>query len=258
MEYTWIDSTTGGESTVGTSQSAVFTVAAGNTPTVTIPAFPSYSTAANIYLSSANATAGSGNETLYISSLAAVTTLLSNNLWNNNTVAQSAAPSPPTTNNLSTPIPKVTFPALQTNNLARNLYATSAGGGTGTEVLYLRGVTANTTYMSTAATTGSFAAALPTANSTAPNTRQIENIRAVENNQFDMVYRRARQLAYNFLHGDPVTQPDMMKKLTDFQMAVLMMNTVCNEMLTLIDANPGHFQTVQTGIGTPITKRTWP
>lgn len=41
-------------------------------------------------------------------------------------------------------IPRVTFPTLQTGNVARNVYLTLAGGATGTEVLYADGITAST------------------------------------------------------------------------------------------------------------------
>lgn len=60
--YTIIDIASGQESGIGTTESAVFTVANGNIPTVTI-AFPSYGTLANIYVTPTNGAAGS--EVLY-------------------------------------------------------------------------------------------------------------------------------------------------------------------------------------------------
>ena len=50
VAYTWLDTLTGRETTVGTSASLPFTVAAGNIPTVTLPALPAWAASMNLYL----------------------------------------------------------------------------------------------------------------------------------------------------------------------------------------------------------------
>ena len=60
-------------------------------------------------------------------------------------------------------IPQVTFAALQAGNVARNVYVGTASGG---EVLYASGVTAGTLNLSAAIPTNSYAASVPTVNTT--------------------------------------------------------------------------------------------
>ncbi len=129
VKYTWLDSSNNGETT-GSPESAQFIIVAGNIPQVTLSALPSWASAANIYLTPANG--ASGTETLYASGVTGVSYSLS--------IARSVSSTPPVpvTNGTSTTIPQVTFPALQSGNIARNIYLTPPGGASGSESLYLR------------------------------------------------------------------------------------------------------------------------
>lgn len=96
--YTWVDSW--GETTIGTSVSAVFTVSAGNVPRVTIPSLPSGASSANIYLSNTNGTNSSLK--LFTTGVSTTTSDLSNATWHGGvTFANGTAP--PTTNSTEGP-----------------------------------------------------------------------------------------------------------------------------------------------------------
>jgi hypothetical protein len=69
VKYTWMS--VSGETTGGTSESAQFTVAAGNVPRVTIPALPANATGAKIYLTAAGG--ASNSERLYAAGVTATT-----------------------------------------------------------------------------------------------------------------------------------------------------------------------------------------
>jgi hypothetical protein len=71
--YTWYDGA--GETTMGTSESATFTISAGNIPQMTIPALPTGVCQANIYLTLAGGAAGT--ETLYMTGVTGTTVNLS-------------------------------------------------------------------------------------------------------------------------------------------------------------------------------------
>lgn len=69
VAYSW--TTAHGETTRGTSESAQFTVAAGNIPRVTIPSLPAGAAAANIHLTAAGG--ASGSSTLYATGVTGTT-----------------------------------------------------------------------------------------------------------------------------------------------------------------------------------------
>jgi len=85
VAYTWIDTLSGQEtadnqpggygSAGGASESAQFTVAAGNIPQVTLPALPAWASSANIYLTPAGGAKGS--EVLYATGIMGTTVNLS-------------------------------------------------------------------------------------------------------------------------------------------------------------------------------------
>jgi methionine-rich copper-binding protein CopC len=77
VSYSWLNQD--GESTVGTSRSAQFTVVAGNIPQVTIPSLPTGATGANIYLTEAGG--ASGSETLYKHEVSSTTVDLDSAEW---------------------------------------------------------------------------------------------------------------------------------------------------------------------------------
>ncbi len=153
---------------------------------------------------------------------------------------------------------KVTLPALQTNNLARNIYLTGANGATGSEVKYLTGVTATTAFLSAAATTGSGATAMPKASTTGPGGDVVRFVRSWEDNRPQEIYNRARQVVYTFLAGDPVNEGEVIANFQEAHAAIATLYTAMNEIGTLIDANPGTIAPITTGIGGIGFKRTWP
>jgi hypothetical protein len=77
VSYSWINQD--GETTVGTSRSASFTVVAGNIPQVTLPSLPSGALSANVYLTEAGGAAAS--ETLYREGVTGTTTDLDTATW---------------------------------------------------------------------------------------------------------------------------------------------------------------------------------
>jgi hypothetical protein len=77
IAYTWVNQD--GETTIGTSESATFTVVAGNIPVVTIPSLPTGARNANLYLTAAGG--ASGSETLYKKGITATTASLNSATW---------------------------------------------------------------------------------------------------------------------------------------------------------------------------------
>jgi len=59
VAYSWIDSASGCETAVGSSQSTQFTVSSGDIPQVTIPALPAWALSASIYLTAAGGASSS-------------------------------------------------------------------------------------------------------------------------------------------------------------------------------------------------------
>ena len=112
--------------------------------------------------------------------------------------------SPPSTNTTTTNIPKITaFPALQTGNLARNIYLTPPNGASGSEVLYYRESTASTFLFRARPPGSNYAIAPPSANTTGYATLDFQLIRAAKDGNLEDVYRRLRQLIYDWNHGRP-------------------------------------------------------
>jgi hypothetical protein len=247
--YTWLDSNNGGETTAS-PESAAFTIAAGNIPQVTLSSLPQWASGANIYLTAANA--ASGTETLYARAVTSSTYALA--------ASRSVAtpPAPPTTNGTSTSIPLVTFPALQPGNIARSIYLTLPGGVNGTEHLYIRGVVTATFNLALAAPGSNFGVSTPRANSTAWATRTYEMVRSVKDGNLASVYRHLRQTIYDYNRGTPAAQGDVLSNLAQTHAVFALLTQLCSEVGTLIEANPGHISSVNTGIGTTAFVRSWP
>jgi hypothetical protein len=248
-KYTWLDSNNGGE-TPASPESSQFTVAAGNIPQITLPSLPSWASAANIYLTAANGT--SGTETLYAPLITSSTYALS--------VARSVATTaaPPLANGTSTSVPQVTFPSLQVGNIARNIYLTSPGGTSGSEQLYVRGVTTPTYSFAIAAPGANYAVTAPRANTTAWATRTYEMVRSIKDGNLDSVYRHLRQTIYDYNRGTPSAQLDVLSELARTHAVFALLAQLCSEVGTLIEANPGHLHPKTTGIGTSALVRSWP
>ena len=254
-KFTYVDSNLNylgafGETTAGTE--FTFTQTAGSEPIITINdgGLPSWASGRNLYLTPAGG--GSGNEVLAFTGITGTTYTISAN------PAASTTP-PPAVNTTSSTIPKITaFPPLQTGNSARNIYLTAAGGASGSEVLYAREQTGSTFTFSTAIPGSNYAVALPTANTTAYAVLDYQMLRSAKDGNFEDVYRRLRALIYDFNHGSPVRHAAMLTNLKRVHNVFAVLAQLCTEMGTLIDANAGHINYSQTGIGCSGQKRTWP
>ncbi len=83
-------------------------------------------------------------------------------------------------------------------------------------------------------------------------------IRAVKDGNLQDVYRRLRQLIYEWNHGSPIPSAQAIANLKRVHNAFVVLAQLCSEMGTLIDANPGHINVSRTGIGNAVSARTWP
>jgi hypothetical protein len=155
-------------------------------------------------------------------------------------------------------VPTVTFPTLQAGNTARNVYLTPAGGASGSETLYAEGITAGTYGLSVVAPSNSFAIAPPATNTTGLTTTKLQLIRYAKTGQFQKVWNFLHQVVAVFNQGEPATYQDIVMKLHDVHSTFVLMAQLCAEAGALIDANPGHFARISTGIGGAKTQRTWP
>jgi hypothetical protein len=162
-------------------------------------------------------------------------------------------------------IPQVTFAALQAGNNARNLYVGTASGG---EVLYASGVTAGTLNLSAAVPTNSYAVPVPTVNTTGlmstngsggvVGNQKLAGLRACERGRLQSVWANLAWLMSQFNRGEPAAFSDVVTKLRDAHAVFALLTQLCAEVGTLIDANPGHFTRISTGIGGQKTVRQWP
>ena len=138
---------------------------------------------------------------------------------------------PPTVNTTSTNIPKITaFPALQTNNTARNIYLSPPGGGTGSELLFSEGVTASTFTFSgvqpAAGAGGSIAVPPPSTNTTALSTQKISMLRSFEKGNLQQVANQSSNLIKRFNSGDPIKFSEVTGKNRDSQVLFTALRSV--------------------------------
>lgn len=162
-------------------------------------------------------------------------------------------------------IPQVTFAALQPGNTARNVYVGTASGA---ETLYASGVATSTYNLSAAQPTNSYAVPVPTVNTTGltdtnsttgvVGNKRLSNLRAVEKGRLQNVWDNLVQVVGDFNRGEPVTFNNIVTKLRDAHTTFSALAELCGEIGTLVDANPGHFTAVTTGIGGQKTVRQWP
>lgn len=124
VKYTW--TTRYGETTAGTSESSVFTVAAGNIPRVTIPSLPANATGANIYLTT-GLTGTTNTETQYAFGITATTADLA-------LTARSDGLAPPTVNR--TPAPLITMIKTFTNSTTCTLADAATTTVSNAEVMF--------------------------------------------------------------------------------------------------------------------------
>jgi hypothetical protein len=168
----------------------------------------------------------------------------------------------------STNIPQFTFPSLQTGNVARNLYLGTVNGTTGGPYfLYATGITTTTYNAAAAAPSNSYAVNPPTVNNTAFTYtdangngmfKVLEYLRLFEDGRPSRVYLDLREMVDQFLRGEPMTFSGATMKLRHAHTTFAMLSTLCAEIGTLFDANPGTLTTAATGIGGRKGVRTQP
>jgi len=155
-------------------------------------------------------------------------------------------------------IPQVTFPPLQTGNVARSVYLTPPGGAPGSELLYARDISAGTFNLTVAAPATNYASPPPTTNSTVWSARAVAYARAARANDLERVYEELRQLISDFNEGRPMIHAHAIAKLREIHGVFALLDHLCAEVGTLIDANPGHLASLPTGIGGVTPRRVWP
>ena len=260
FSYTWVDAN-GGETTPGTSEVAsAVTIAATNTLTVTFnDTFPGWAKSRNLYLTAVGGI--SGSETLYATGIAGTATTYACNsaLWVNGTVASTAAKAVPATSTAPVGVPQVTFPALQTGNIGRNVYVTAPGGASGTETLYATGASSLTFDMAIAVPTNSAKFVVPpTTNSTAYSKNKLEKLRAAKDGNLQNVYKSFRDDWRNAFKGDAMPAVAGVMKLRDAHLVFLYLAQLASEGAVSLDANPGTFSYGTSPIGNVSLKRVWP
>jgi hypothetical protein len=164
--------------------------------------------------------------------------------------------------------PQFTFPSLKTGNDARNLYLGAVGGSTGGPyTLYASGITTTTYTAAAAAPTNSYAAAPTTLNTTGLTyvdgsgstvNKPLELLRSAKDGNLEDAYRFAREVVTDFNRGEPVSFMGAIAKLRHAHVVFAMLDTLCSEMGTLIDANAGTLGRGTNQIGNSKVKRTWP
>jgi hypothetical protein len=162
-------------------------------------------------------------------------------------------------------VPQVTFAALRAGNTARNVYV---GTTSGVEALYASGITAGTCNLSAPISTSSYAVPVPTVNttgltSTSSSTGVVTNqkltaLRACEKGRLQGVWDNLAGLISQFNRGEPASFGNVVAKLRDAHTTFALLTQVCAEVGALIDANPGRFANISTGIGGQKTVRKWP
>jgi hypothetical protein len=162
-------------------------------------------------------------------------------------------------------IPQVTLAPLQAGNAARNLYVGTASGG---EILYASGISAGTFNLSASLPANSYGVPVPTVNTTgltgtsgaggALGNQKLAGLRACERGRLQSVWTNLAWLISQFNRGEPVAFSDVVSKLRDAHTVFALLTQLCAEMGTLIDANPGRFTHVPTGVGGQRTVRQWP
>ncbi len=155
-------------------------------------------------------------------------------------------------------IPVLTFPALQAGNVARSVYLTPAGGASGTEVLYARDVTTNTFALAAAAPGSNYASPPPLVNTTIFTALNFDLVRAPRRMKLDRAFARLRQIVVDFNEGRPMVHAQEIANFRAMHGLFALLDQLCKEIGTLMDANPGHINPTTTSIGGVTPRRTWP
>ena len=150
----------------------------------------------------------------------------------------------------------VTFPSLQTGNISRNTYLGTSSSGP--FLLAASGTTASTVTFLAPPATNSYAIAPPTVNTTGftytdsnsnVHGKRLELIRSCKDGNLEDAFRYLRQVVYDFNHGNAMSFGGTISRLRDAHVVFAMLDTLCSEMGTLIDANAGTLGTTTDTIG---------
>lgn len=152
-------------------------------------------------------------------------------------------------------IPQITFGALLTGSIARNVYV---GVASGTETLYASGVETATCNLAAAQPTGTFAVAPPAVNTTGLQTRNLSSLRYCTRGRLQTAWDEFSRLYDAFARGDAIDYPSAVTLTRNAVLVFGSLETVALEFGALLDANPGHLATTTTGIGGLQTRRVWP
>lgn len=150
--------------------------------------------------------------------------------------------------------PRVTIPALPTGAVSANIYLTAAGGASGTETLYLSGVTSTTADLLLAALAGT--GSPPTVNTTALSSHPFIN--AGRHGRLQEAYDALVVDLDNYLHGEAIPLAVIKGRVARTAAVFTALSTATNEIAVLVEANPGTITTATTQIGIPKPKRTFP
>lgn len=159
----------------------------------------------------------------------------------------------------ATNIPRVTFPTLKTNNVARHLYTGAVNGPSGGPYKrYASYITTTTHDMTTAVLATSDATAPPTVNGTAPDRKAKELLHAIVTGRHKLVFDYANAAMNSFASGDPVSWREGMLALQRVQWVFRCCERAVAFYGEKARANPGTLGGAVDPIGHTITRRTWP
>ncbi len=88
--------------------------------------------------------------------------------------------------------------------------------------------------------------------------QKLVSLRACEKGNLQVTWDSLARLINHFNRGEPVSFNNMNTNLRDAHTVFAMLAQLCAEMGALVNANPGHFANVTTGIGGQRTVRQWP
>ena len=93
--------------------------------------------------------------------------------------------------------------------------------------------------------TNSYPVALPTNNTTGLAKLDYQMLRSVKDGNLEDVYRRLRQIVYEFNHGSPIATAQQIALLKRVHLVFATLAQLGAEIGALIDANPGHLSGVR-------------
>ena len=161
----------------------------------------------------------------------------------------------------------VTFPSLKSRERPRGETTYIGTSSTGPFTLAASGTTASTVTISAPLPANSYAMSPPTVNTTGftytdtngvVHNKRLELLRAAKDGNFELVYEYLRQVVYDFNKGNAMSFGGTISRLRDVHAVFAMLNTLCTEAGTLIDANAGTLVNSTNIIGNATHKRTWP